>query len=77
VHQQGESTPADPARAAALYERACQGGNPAGCSNFGSLLTNGNGVPIDQQRGLELLRKGCKLGNEWGCNELIRLGEKP
>jgi TPR repeat protein len=66
----GRGGPRDEGRATALWNRACDGGNAAGCANLGWAHLLGRGVPRDRSRALELLRKGCEGGSAWGCERL-------
>ena len=64
---QGAGVPADPARAASLYERACTLGAADGCFNLALLLRDGRGVPEDRVRSEALLRDTCEGGKSESC----------
>ncbi len=55
------------ARAAALYEKACDAGFGRGCASLGLAAQDGVGIPADPKRALELYRRGCDLGAGVGC----------
>ncbi|MBH23504.1 MAG: hypothetical protein CMH57_03370 [Myxococcales bacterium] len=56
-----DGTPEEPARVAALYEKACEGSDDLllACARLGKMLGLGLGVPEDLKRGQELLLKAC------------------
>ena len=60
----------DGAIAIGLYEKACTGGEPAGCVNFGSELYAGIHVPRDVPRGLVLVHDACKRKFAPACDYL-------
>jgi hypothetical protein len=62
--------PQDKRRAAALFEKACEGGDAPGCYNLGVRYTEGSGVPQDKRRAAALFEKACKGGVEQGCSAL-------
>jgi TPR repeat protein len=57
----------EPARAATLYDRACQLGNPSGCNNLGILFQRGYGVQRDKGRAKQLWTRACELGHKAAC----------
>lgn len=57
-------------RAAALYRRACQGGEMTGCTRLGVLYEEGRGVEGDPVRAAELHRRSCDGGSSLGCTHL-------
>ena len=65
--------PEDAARAASLFQSACDGAEPRGCLNLGRLYETGKGVARDPAAALVLYRKGCSLGNAQACEEATRL----
>ena len=53
-----------------LYQKACDGGEMAGCANLGVLYESGNGVPQDFERARVLYQKACDGGEMAGCASL-------
>src|SRR5262245_48560589 len=53
----------DVARAVALYQKACDGGEPRGCFRLAYLYSKGIGVAHDAARSVALYQKACD-GNE-------------
>lgn len=68
--ERGEGGPADLSRALALYQQACDGGEPAGCVSLAFLHERGQRVPPDVARAAALYAKACDAGDPWGCNDL-------
>jgi hypothetical protein len=60
----------DPVRAAALFEKACNLGYAASCTNLAAAYESGNGVAADLARAVSLYERGCALGNFRGCRTL-------
>lgn len=60
----------DPARAATLYQRACDHGRPASCASLGLLYQDGRGVAEDDDRAAALYDRACKAGAGVGCFDL-------
>jgi hypothetical protein len=58
------------AQAAPLYDRACDGGDAAGCGNLGLLYANGMGVAQNYAQAAALLSKACDGGYAGGCVNL-------
>jgi hypothetical protein len=69
-YEQAQGVATDLAKAAALYQKSCQGGDAQGCSNLGNNYLYGSGVAYNKAKGRELLQKGCNMGNQWGCDRL-------
>ena len=67
---EGEGVPRNPARAADLFRRACEGQYPEGCYNLGYLYTAGEGVGFDDFRATDLFRRACEGGYPGGCTAL-------
>ncbi len=63
-------TAKDYARARALYDQACKGGNAKGCSNLGNLFKTGEAGAQDKARARALYDQACKGGNAEGCRIL-------
>ncbi len=57
AYAEGRGVPMDPARAAQLYDRACQHGSGNGCNNLGQLIQEGRvGASRDPASAAMLLR---------------------
>ncbi len=72
----GEGTPADPATAVMLYDRACRLGDPVGCYDFASALSDGDGIAADRTRAAATFERGCKLGDDESCKARRELDAK-
>jgi len=57
----GRGVQEDQARAAQLYQKACDGGDAPGCGALGWMYTNGTGVEKDDAKAAELFQKGRDL----------------
>lgn len=57
----------DDARAARLFEAACQGGIPEGCARLGRAQLNGTGTQQSFDRALFNFKMACDAGNPLGC----------
>ena len=53
----GEGVKQDDTRAAALFRKACEGGDANGCSNLGVVYAEGTGVPPDDIQAAVFRRK--------------------
>jgi TPR repeat protein len=53
-----------------LLQKACDGGNMAGCARLGHLFDYGQGVTQDSLRAISLYEKACDAGEMSGCGEL-------
>ena len=73
AYLRAEGTPWDPVRAAAAFEKACDGGLASACSNFGYMHYSADGVPRDEQKGLAYLNKACDLGLANACRWLSEI----
>ena len=65
----GEGVTRDPARAASLYQQACDGGAVESCYNLGVLYENGAGVTRDLARAASLYQQACDGGLAQGCRK--------
>ncbi|HWM87626.1 MAG TPA: tetratricopeptide repeat protein, partial [Kofleriaceae bacterium] len=70
IHAEGTGVPADPARARALYEKACTGKLAKACNNLGLIYASGIGVAADPARAATLYRTACDGGDPLGCRNL-------
>jgi TPR repeat protein len=57
----------DRARATALFQSACQGGEPKGCTGVGFMYHEGLGVVQDFAVAARAYEKGCDGGDPEGC----------
>jgi TPR repeat protein len=69
------SDAASQSRATELYERACNGGDAAGCYSLGlqyeyRKYEHGTDNADDEARAEELLQRACNMGNADGCSSL-------
>ena len=67
----GEGVAKDLARAATLYQRACDGGEMWGCVNLGVMYGTGEGVARDRPRAIDLYQQACDGGQSWGCTLVL------
>jgi TPR repeat protein len=58
----------DPRLAAALLTKACEIGDPAGCSDLGVLYALGRGVAQSDDRAAALARRACEQGSAIACS---------
>jgi uncharacterized protein len=72
LYEEGKSVPKDLARAAGLYQKACEGGDPDTCVNWARLY-QGEGLPEDFPRAAAILDRGCKGGSAISCFNLASL----
>jgi hypothetical protein len=70
MNETGQGVPQDPARAAGLYQRACEGGELIGCTNVGLLYVTGVGLAPDTARAAGFFRVACEGGEQLGCGLL-------
>ena len=63
-------------KATELYQKACDGGEAAGCSNLGFLYENGQGVKQNFSTAKQYYGKACDLGLQLGCDNYRKLNEK-
>ena len=68
--RRGRGGPEDAARAAALFEKACAGGEASACSNLGTMQGAGEGVARDDGRAASFYEGGCEAGDALGCYNL-------
>ncbi len=70
MYDEGRGVPQDQTKAVALYQRACEGGAPAGCNSLGSMYGEGRVVSRDLTKSMDLFRKACEGGYAMGCSNL-------
>jgi hypothetical protein len=58
---------AEPARAAALFERSCAAGWARGCGSLAEFYVHGEGVPVDLVRAMDCYEKACNGGDAPSC----------
>ena len=69
--ERGEGAPRDVARAAQLYQRACDGGDLPGCVGLGQVHRAGRGgLARDPARAVVLFQRACDGGLARGCAQL-------
>jgi uncharacterized protein len=56
------------AKALELGKKACDGGEPAGCTTLAYQMSNGWGVPKDDNKAFELYARACKQREWTACN---------
>jgi TPR repeat protein len=57
----------DSAKAAAMYERACDGGAAEACNRLGAMAWAGRGMPASPERAYALYVRACEGGDGAGC----------
>ncbi len=62
--------PEDEAKAASLFQKACDGGSSTGCVMFAKMLRDGRGVSKDEAKAQTLLDKACGSGAGDACTAL-------
>ena len=65
LYQHGDGIAADPARAAALHQHACDAGVAAACTNLGVLYTEGQGVAVDPASAAALFQRVAVTEATW------------
>lgn len=74
LHRRGQKgVAADPARAAAVYQKACDGGDGASCHNLAAAYRHGTGVPADPQKAYSLYQLACDRGIAQGCSSVAAM----
>lgn len=58
-----------------LFRASCALGEPAGCTNLGSMYQAGNGTSKDPARAIEHFIEGCDGGDDVGCYALGKVYE--
>jgi TPR repeat protein len=70
-YAKGDGVSQDHSRAAALYDKACNGGvsnvTDIACTHLGDSYVNGIGVKADFRRGMALLKRACNMGCGSAC----------
>ena len=70
LYDHGQGTARDPARAAALFQRACDSDIGLACLNLARVLSAGQDLPRDPPRERRLLERACKLKQPEACKWL-------
>jgi TPR repeat protein len=60
----------DEAKAAAMFQKACDGGLATGCEFYAKMLRDGRGVPEDEAKAQTLLGKACDGGAAGACTSV-------
>ena len=66
----GADAGCDDKGAAALFARACELGDPGGCTQYGVSLTLGRGVVADPSKAATQFQRACDGGHGPGCAQL-------
>ncbi|MGH6951011.1 MAG: tetratricopeptide repeat protein [Vitreimonas sp.] len=66
----GEDSHAPREHSLAIFEAACQGGQPRSCDVLGGFLFEGLLGPVDFERGATAFQRGCALDNARACAAL-------
>ncbi len=69
----GKAGSPEPAKAAQLFDKACQADQGDACSDLGIHYMQGSGVAADPGRALKLFEKACQVGEANGCFNLGNL----
>src|SRR5439155_2967179 len=79
----GHGVQADPARAGqlsakalALYQKDCGGGDGRACTMVGVSASEGKGSVRDEKRAVEFFQRGCDLRDGLGCKYLAEAYEQ-
>jgi TPR repeat protein len=59
-----------------LFEKACDAGDAAGCSNLGFMHSTGQGAAQDKAKAARLFQIACGRGFAMGCTNLALMYEK-
>jgi len=75
MHEKGRmpGQPPDHAKAAQLYQKACDGQDTHACRRLGSFYESGKDVPTNRAKALLLYKKTCKLQDSRGCGPYFAL----
>lgn len=65
----------DYAKAAKLYDKACELKSPIGCAFFGAFYRDGRGVAQSYEKAAEIFTKACEIDSGNGCYDLAELHE--
>lgn len=57
----------DSAQAAAMYRRACDGGEAGACNRLGAMAWAGRGMPANPEEAYALYVRACEGGDGAGC----------
>lgn len=69
----GSSGPQDEQAAAALFTKACDGGEVGSCERLGRAYRDGDGVKPDDVAALKLFRRACDQGAGEACTDLATM----
>jgi TPR repeat protein len=68
LYRLGNRVAQDLAKAAALFQKACDGGHMDGCVQLGLLYAEGDGVVKDAAKAKALFQKACDGGEPRACS---------
>jgi TPR repeat protein len=60
----------DEPKAAAMFQKACDGGSSTGCEFYAKMLRDGRGVAKDEAKAMTLLGKACDGGAGGACTSV-------
>ncbi|RUT50494.1 tetratricopeptide repeat protein [Campylobacter fetus] len=66
----------DYAKAAKLFQKACDDGDALSCYNLGVSYSNGQGVKQNKKKAKELYGKAYDMGDQLGCDAYSKLNSQ-
>jgi TPR repeat protein len=76
MYADGQGIAKDEAKAAAFYQKACDGASTNACARLASIYEFGTGVGRDSKRAIELYQIACKANDQASCVAATRLGQQ-
>ncbi len=70
ILDEGLGTKADPKKALAAYDRACNAGNSVGCYNAATVYRDGTAGKADPAKAKSRFEAGCRLQHDDSCREV-------
>ncbi len=77
MYCKGEGVENDYLKAAALYEKTCNGGEAYGCKVLGDMYYKGEGVEKDYLKAIQFIEKACNNGLKRECEMLRDIQNNP
>jgi TPR repeat protein len=77
MHEFAHGVPKDDAKAARLYERACDLYWAPGCYNLAIMYERGTGVPADRAKAGDLYQSACTAGAAQACDKAREMHAPP
>jgi len=65
------------ADAAALFTKACEGGNAHACLNLGAMYENGEGMAQNKYQASTLYAQACRANMALGCSSMALSCDNP